>query len=447
MIRRLWLAIIIANCALPTMIVMGQTDNCVSDTDEPCPAHTSLEDFTFVSAQALPGIDSRITPSSASLSPDGATIAFFDRDGDQLCLYTLADNGVDCVATLDFYPEFFHWSPSGDYIAFTENFFFSLIDNDIWLYDVANRALRNVTDDSIERWALFPRPQTVEERPVWIDTTMAWGPDGNLYFLRTEFPDTHAEIEETLAGLYRVAPAGAEPEQIADLTGLFEPIAFAYAPVFSLDGTISISPDAEQAAFIVRESDRMAPNNGVWVKNINDDGPVRQVAGEPEFRIGSTPEQIEFGPPPSPTAVAWTADGQGIVVLADNLANISPDSGGRATLFYIEIETGDAVELTDLGDPEPDAFLNPDANGLTADFAMPQAALMVPDRRGLLVFNVAGPPGVAGVSSLDVRETGAEQRLLYRIDNFDPPFSSTVNASLGANGALLMHGYLFLPDS
>jgi len=408
----------------------------------------ALDDLRYTSAIVLDDLDDQFdlrALQSATLSPDGSLIAYHNTQADteQICLYTLATGATTCDALperFDNRPVVLHWSPDSTRIAFTGDFIRSLREVDIWLYDVVNHQIVDATDDGVDRWNPFGGADEGETGPVWIDAVMTWGPDGNLYFMRSEFPEIDTRIDDSLYGLYRLDPDGGQPELVRDLTGFFGPFPIFYSQAFGLDGVMSVSPDAEQIAFLVRGNQSDDPNNGVWVMDLAGDTPPRQLVDYNTFFMGLPPDAVESGPPLTPSALTWNADGTQLFVLADNFM-VRGDA--RSHAYAIDVETGQTVLLTDIGNPEPEAFFTPGEDGLTAGFPMPRAGVLAPDGTGLLILNLNAPPDVGGLSALRSVRGGGEQELLYRIDDFR--LVPSLIATVAADGTVLMNGYLFTP--
>ncbi|MFW5748453.1 MAG: hypothetical protein ACOCYT_02435 [Chloroflexota bacterium] len=140
------------------------------------------------------------TIDGAAISPDASMMAWHseirERVSSQttrvLCVHTFETTDVSChlpPPTLETF-SVLKWSPDSRYITFTENRLREADDTDIWLYDVATRALVNLTDDGV------PAPDAVstEARPL-VDFAPTWNPfNGMLYFFRDAEPGAIAPL-------------------------------------------------------------------------------------------------------------------------------------------------------------------------------------------------------------------------------------------------------------
>jgi dipeptidyl aminopeptidase/acylaminoacyl peptidase len=126
-----------------------------------------------------------------------------------------------------------------------------LDDPDLWVFEVATGALTNLTDDGVSG-ALFRPDQAGTPR---VDLFPTWSPDGQaIAFARAvEGEDGWADAA---GGIFRIDPAGGQPEQIAPLPA---PGAFAVFP------ELRWSADGRFLAYSLRLPDPDDPANGVWV--------------------------------------------------------------------------------------------------------------------------------------------------------------------------------------
>lgn len=119
----------------------------------------------------------------ALLSPDGERVAYVMQEG--VCVFPVAFEGDFEAEVCAPFPERFRvdmaslrWSPGGDAIVFTENVAAFFVDTDIYVFDVAQGVIRNLTDDG-HRGNISP------DHPI--DIAPTWSDDGEwLYFLRYE---------------------------------------------------------------------------------------------------------------------------------------------------------------------------------------------------------------------------------------------------------------------
>jgi hypothetical protein len=402
-----------------------------------------LEDLRYVSAVAITDLSEDIDPRRMALAPNGSAIAWYERaDDGAICLFALADQTSTCAPVPETFgdvPLLLYWSPDSAYIAFTGNFFQTFRESDIHLYDVAQGLIFDRTDDGVdEGWSPFGGSDSGD--PVWADAVFTWGPDGDIYFIRDTFPSGTMDTDTAQTGLYRIAPDGGEAALLRDLTGMFEPFPFAPTEAFSLDGVMSVSSDAQQIAFLVRENELDSPHNGVWAMDLAGEAPPHQLIDNSLLLIGIPEDREQYAVIPS--ALTWDADGTGIYLLADTFYTEPPY---YALAYHIDVETSQITLLTDVtGLTEEElTTLDPDT-GRSPQFQMARGAVLAPDGHGLLVLNQDPINRVTGISSLRVVDGVVESELLYLVEDATP--QPAVSATVASDGTALMWGYLFTPE-
>nr|HMN28580.1 hypothetical protein [Caldilineaceae bacterium] len=117
-----------------------------------------------------------------SLSPDGQWLLAYGRE--DLCVLASAMVSVPtCVKWLAPLGYNLAWSPDSRYVAVTENFEKYFWESDIWLFDVEEGTLQDLTDDGVSgtsRWVIEP-PVTLP-----VDLLPTWSTDGkSLVFIRS----------------------------------------------------------------------------------------------------------------------------------------------------------------------------------------------------------------------------------------------------------------------
>jgi hypothetical protein len=396
----------------------------------------SLDSLTYDNAIFIEDFSEDIDMRTAALAPDGSAIAWFARGGDgAICLYTFATEAITCKMapnSLRGNPLVLHWSPDSATIGFTNSYFHTFLEPDIFVYDVANNQIINLTDDGIDDdW----NPFTDTEETVWIDALLTWGADGYIYFIREEAVPPGSDNLRN--GFYRVAPGQDEAEPVRDLTLYFERYPTSYRNEHFLDGVMSVSPDAQQIAFVVMEPQIDAPNNGVWVMDLTGEAPPQQLASMTDFNLGLPAEYADdllF-----PIGLAWDAEGDGLYVMA----NTPVRQLNYWLAYHIDVATGAMTLLTDLTEFTAEELITVDeATGLAPEFFMAKAGVLAPDASGLLIFN--GDQEQAGLSALRMEDGVGEQELLYQIEEYRrvPAYAATI----AANGIALINGYLFFPS-
>jgi hypothetical protein len=325
----------------------------------PTPAITFSGPVTLESAQSLTAVVDDNDPWFAALSPNGAHIAYYkdvgrgqDRKG-QICVFTLASSAKACHdLSRDVFVGFpyqLQWSPDSSMIAFSENPAELGYESDIWLFKVADGSFTNLTDDGVtESWrsAMVAQP----DKPIVLDFLPAWNTaDGNLYFWRGT---PLGNMQFTLA-LYRVSPAGGEPALVREVTSAIP----RSLPLFKqeglyLDGPSAISPDGRNLAALMSSLDEFGGlQSSLWIIDLGDVSVApRQVITSGQFSA-ALPAWQYF--PAYPTGLTWTADGRGVVTIAQ-----SEDAHTPFTLFYqTDVASGETTPVVDFsGLPDSEAY-------------------------------------------------------------------------------------------
>src|SRR5690606_35641183 len=203
---------------------------------------TPLTDLNYDIPISIRDLSDSIDPRLAVLSPDGEKIAYTRRE--ELCIYQIATGDIECyllpnegavrVATL-------YWSPDSRYIAFHEDFVRFFTDGDLYLYDDVETEIRVLTDGDDNDLSLINEER---EEPIYLDGTVTWGADDQIYMLRTELP-AGASLSDSPYKLVRVNPETGEITEIADFSSAITPLSvIEYFP--TLDGVMATSPDMSQ---------------------------------------------------------------------------------------------------------------------------------------------------------------------------------------------------------
>jgi hypothetical protein len=412
-----------------------------------------LSEITYgeaISAETLTGTfagrEVTIDRRSAVISPDGTRIAWYDPGVDDygaVCDITLATNTVGCgIVPRDFdsRPEYVRWSPDSRYITFTQEWVRTLGEPDLWVYDTTTQTVTNLTDDNISRLSFGGESREGESAgPLWVEMAYTWGQDGNVYFVRTDAPDA-ADLDISSTGLYRIAPTGGEATLVRDLGGIVSRFSVYQIGSFDLNGSLVVSPDATQIAFVVRPIDRDDPNAGVWVMPLSAEGEALQILTPADFTTG-LPSNID--PDVSPlmlSGLAWAPDQNGLFVYLTN--PITPREV-PSLIYHYGFADGSLSVLQDFSAYTTGNIQEADpATGRAPSADAPRAAVMSPDGSTPLVIQGGADDDHLRLSSLPL--DGEPQVLLeFPIDLFAPVASTSV----AADGKLLMLGVLFTPAS
>ncbi len=417
----------------------SSTTEIIANTGKP------LSEITYAQALSIGDLIDDVNFRNAVLSPDGTRIAWADPSNDgQVCLYEIANENTQCNPI----PEIFGgairlllWSPDSRYLAFSQDGLRLFQEPDIWVLDTDRQVFANRTDDNINRWRFGREPSSGDSRgPLWFDYTFAWGPDGNIYFVRFDAPDS-SNFDEGTTGLYRVSPENGVPELIYDLTNDYERFAIYQQEQHDLNGVMAVSPDATQIAFIVLERDFDSFNSGVWVLSLSGDEAPRQVVRATEF-IGGLPSDVsEDGKFLLPMGLAWSPDQSGLYVFArDPLL----ENAVGSILYHIALDNNQLTPLTDFSEYTSAEINQPDkTTGSSLRYEVPRAAVMSPDGTTPLVFHFETEIDQAGLSAITLSEGHVERMTLLEFEYKSIP---GMTASVAADGKVLMLGALILPQ-
>lgn len=404
-----------------------------------------LDSLSYTTAQTPAQLDENI-PVNAVLAPDGSALAWYDRGERAICVYTLASDQTICDPVPEQWqrqqPIQIYWSPDAAYIAWTGDFFRAFREADIMLYEVATRRLIDATDDGNDLWNPIGGGDEVTG-PVWLDTVITWGPDGYLYFLRDILTGPEYDRDLMRSGLYRLDPSGGEPEQLRDMTGYFATpwLIYTYSE-YNLEGVMALSPDASQIAYLVRHPDPDEPVSGIYTMTVSGTEQQAQVA---------TVEQLSAGYPVTrdnarivPMAIAWTADGTGLIVLSTVPAEVS----GVMMLHYVDLDSGQVTPLFDYsGLDERDLFIAAEGEDFPPAFYIPRTVVLAPDGENLLALHFW--EGQIGLSAITLSKDPfqAKQNMLVTSTDAEYHLIRDNASTAGRDGTLLLEGILFIPEN
>ncbi|MCA9905643.1 MAG: hypothetical protein KC547_17430, partial [Anaerolineae bacterium] len=411
--------------------------------EQPQPPGRPLADITYASAISLTDFNADINVRSAMLSPDGSMIGWHTPQSDGLiCVYTFADGQTVCSTVPEIFrgaPQYIIWSPDSRYITFSQDFILRFEEADIWLYEVETRRFINATDDQIDRWSPVggTRDDNVEG-PLWIDLAFTWGPDLNLYFYRTELPDP-STMDLYTVGIYRQNPATGETVLIRDITEDFERFSIYQNRELEFNGSIAVSPDAQQIAMIVLEHDLDSPKSGIWVMPANGSEAPQQLVAASDLTAGLVTGALQGYKFAVPMGLAWSPDGRSLYTLGTTVYTGTLDGG--AVIYQIDTGTAEITPLNDFSAYDRETLYSADDNGHVPAFYVPRGAVMSSDGTTPLTLHAFENQG--GLSALRVVDGALQPELLVAIDDFRPIPASVSSAA--RDGKLLLWGYLFLP--
>ena len=375
----------------------------------------------------------------ATVSPDGQYIAYGKQSGKrrdrvlQLCVYEYEKATKQCydLSPDDFngYPYQFQWSPDSRYIAFSENPVQLGSESDIWLFDRESGAFSNLTDDGlVGAWSQF----VGDSQPPMLDYLPMWHPsDGQIYFWRIA---PLGNMRFTI-GLYRIAPAGGDPEQVRDLTASFA----AQAPLFDyealfLDGVSAIAPAGDTVAALMSSVNDMGSyQQSLWLIDISgDDAAPQQLAGPDQFAT-AVPEWVYY--PPQAQGLIWTGDSAGIVVVANTSAGTMMPF---QVYYYVDAASAEVTPLVDFsGLEEMDSYSDPaPGSDLPWRAYSPWTGSLSPQGDTLLMINDLG--GTIALFSAPLPPTG-DLPVVTASDD-ESPMNGSANASRGEGGKVIMYG-------
>lgn len=209
-----------------------------------------------------------------SISPDGQSL-LGERDETWLCVYAVdspaESNCVNWRETIDAPISYasFAWSPDSRYVALTEANERFVMEADIWLYDVTEPSLYNLTDDGLSGNIMALNATSDAADYPLLDWYPAWSPDGSqLAFARS----SNAFRTTTIATLSE---------------GDIEPTTFAM--VSEENASLIASPLAWLPSggilFTRNSGDAADPDNGLWSVTDANSEPQQILAVDPESGI------------------------------------------------------------------------------------------------------------------------------------------------------------------
>ena len=360
----------------------------------------------------------------AAVSPDGRMMAWARQTGSgkdrgrELCLFTFSDAGKECYAVEGYtsYPYQLSWSPDSDFIAFTEDPVTLGDESDIWLFKVADKVFINRTNDGVTGSFHYAMDQgqtfNIDYLPMWNKF------DGHLYFWRSR--PTSTVFEPTLQ-LWKLPPAGGEPEMLADLSETFrgQLLLFQYDKFF-LDGVSSISPDGTKIAMAVMAYAQAvdSPNNGLWLVDLaNKEAAPKQLANITDFQSGMPPWAYV---PALPLGLTWTGDSQAVVVFCNSNDVQIPLN----LVYHVDAASGEVRAIIDWSEEDDREAFNTQPNdvGIPPRYYSPWSASLLPGGNTLVMYN--NWAGVATVTAMPLPPPTGTPIVIYKANESYATYAS-----------------------
>lgn len=374
----------------------------------------------------------------AALSPDGKYMAYYlpgDRNTpSKFCWYTFDGAGKKCgeLTTDQFrgYPYQLQWSPDSSKFAFTENPVEFGNDADIWVLSIADGAIKNLTDDNyVGSWRqpTGTPSSVVDYLPMWNAA------DGKIYFWR--FLSSGEYLQFTTA-IYRVDPAGGDPEMVVDVSSAVP----TSAPVFQqeqfyLDGPSAMSPDGKNVAALLATADEMGMTTpSLYWFDLAGGAAPKQLMTADAFGA-AVPEWNPY--PTTPGGLAWTGDGKGVLVIAGSLVDASAPF---VVFYYVDPATGTVTPVVDFSDiPSREAYFEPmPGSDIIARWFSPWTGSLSP--KGDKVLTINDLTGLMGMMSSNLPPTGALPAISGTTEA--STMSTASRSSRSVDGKLTLYGLL-----
>jgi hypothetical protein len=385
-------------------------------------------------ARLLTDLVEEALPVAAELSPDGKWVAWLlpeqARRPASLCIASVSGGGQNCFTAEGYQGMPYHlvWSPDGLWLAFSEDPAAQALESDLWLFDVAKGELSNRSDDqAVGRYAEVEGDYALDYLPMWDPAT------GYLYFWRTT-PDEFGDFN---LDLMRLDPTiSGEPEVVRSLgRTLGDGIVRFGWQRFYLQGPSAIAPDGSQLAVSIAPAQEMdvSSSHALWLIDLVDAEAEPQLAATALAWQTALPQWSNQ--PAVARGLAWTADGEGIVVAA-----LSSDLRLPLLLaYYVDAASGEVTPVVDFSDSrERESFFRIDPTTSHAPrFDAPWTVALAPAANVLLLVTDLG--GAVRVLGAPLPPSGVAPAVLH--EHRSPGFEVWTRSS-GGDDKVLVYGLL-----
>lgn len=325
-----------------------------SSTDEAAPevqvTPQPTIDVSTLSAeivQTYDGIMAGPTNTSAYLSPDGEK--FIHVNHEELCVYSISGNQQHCATLEDetrrLDRESIAWSRDSRYAAFALASLQYYVDSDIWVYDVEENTLTNVTpDDTIDMTIA-----EIDSGTLTVDLSPHWTDDGRLWFVRLK--------SRTLGDVISIDADGENPD-----------VVYKY---------VSINPYQYYLLDVTRDGSAIAltgyPSGG-------DGAVLYEHLADERTRSISLPERF------TPSMLSFSPDGQHLLLMDAYPMSEMPVTSGA--MYVLDVTTTDLYPVEEERLTRSAGWL-PNQNALLYSVFDP----IDEENSGLFIAAVPGEPG------------------------------------------------------
>lgn len=295
---------------------------------------------------------------TAFLAPSGEQFAHIDSDSG-VCIYTIMGELERCIPLegklSSVNTEWLRWSADSRMLVFTEDFFIRLDEPDLWIINVEDGGLTNISDDNEDEFPLAEETDTLPD----LDLSPVWTDDGRVAFLRY-----NSNGEGYSARLMAIDPETRELEELTSF-GAVEGL-----PITTFD----LAPDESFVVYNWMAVSSDWANNGLRLRDLQ--------TGE-ERVLFTASQRAE-----TPFMLALSANGQYVLWMDARFGQFQAEKPEDSGVRVLAIDGGDPMLV--------------DANALVyAAWWAPQGEALAyivherqePESSGLFISSVPGEPG------------------------------------------------------